>query len=170
MPWLQILPSCMQQNHRHPDHCPAKIPARYSQCSITSSKDRLKDHHCPDKEPILTFSHDVCLCLCIQRVFPSIMFRTLWILEHPVRLVGNLRLRFAKTWGKEKATTAMAAKKPVASERENSITCHLSLPRQDTSQIVSMPQTSAHISKYHHCLKHGNFPQRSPFNNLNKKM
>ncbi|KAG5583874.1 hypothetical protein H5410_044308 [Solanum commersonii] len=53
----------------------------------------------------------------------------------------KLRLRSAKNWGKEKATTAMAAKEPVACEREDSITSHPDLPCQDTGQIVSMPQT-----------------------------
>lgn len=53
----------------------------------------------------------------------------------------------------------MAAKKPVACDREDPITCHPGLPSQDTGQIVSMPQTSAHISKYHHCLKKGTFPE-----------
>lgn len=121
-------------------------PPRYRpgtlNAQLLAKEDRLKDHHCPDKGPFLTFSHDVVfVCVCIHRVFSSFRFRTLRVLGHPVGLDGNLRLRSAKNWGREKATTAMAAKEPVACEREDSITSHPDLPCQDTGQIVSMPQT-----------------------------
>ncbi|KAH0774420.1 hypothetical protein KY290_011557 [Solanum tuberosum] len=48
--------------------------------------------------------------------------------------------------GQREGDNAMAAKEPVACEREDSITSHPGLPCQDTGQIVSMPQTAAQIS------------------------
>lgn len=63
----------------------------------------------------------------------------------------------------------MAAKEPVACETEDSITSQPDLPCQDTGHIVSMPQTSAQISKYRHCLKNGMSSRRARLNNLNKK-
>lgn len=62
------------------------------------------------------------------------------LLETSSQSRWKLRLRSAKGWGKEKATTNMAAKEPVACEREGSITSHPGLPCQDTGPIISMPQ------------------------------
>lgn len=69
-------------------------PPRYRpgtlNAQLLAKEDRLKDHHCPDKGPFLTFSHDVVfVCVCIHRVFSSFRFRTLRVLGHPVGLVGN---------------------------------------------------------------------------------
>lgn len=59
-------------------------PPRYRpgalNAQLLAQEDRLKDHHCPYKGPILTFSHDVCLCVCLVVSFTYVFMYLLHLL------------------------------------------------------------------------------------------
>ncbi|KAG5569422.1 hypothetical protein H5410_059188 [Solanum commersonii] len=56
MPWLQISPSYMQQNHRHPGNCHARLPSGTLNAQLLAQEDGQKDHHCLNKGLFWTFS------------------------------------------------------------------------------------------------------------------